>query len=389
MKDTITVVRKELTEMFRDKRVRFNAFIMPIFLIVAIVQLLGFIINTAASATKTTVYVVKGDAPIDETMTKGGLGVKTVATVDEGIKLIQQEKAKLVLAPQPPTTDGQIKIEAYYDPKQQTGNLALAGVKQAFSTANQVTLSATLSEKKIPLAAAEHYKLVPKEVKVGEAGAGAMIVAMLPYMIVLFAFSGGMSMAADLVAGEKDKNTLETLLITPVGRNQIVLGKFLALACVCFLSSTSCLVGMVVASLLKSPGSNEMFKDGFGVTPVAAATIMLLLVPLVAFFASILIAISSYAKNPREAQTYLALVNFLVIMPAIFSQVIGLTDLGSKLWINLVPVLNTANNIRGALLGKTDWLAVSITVAVSAVLAAIAIKVAVTLFNREQVLIRV
>jgi len=146
---------------------------------------------------------------------------------------------------------------------------------------------------------------------------------------------------------------------------------------------------MILASVLKLSGTKEMFQGGFGVTPVAAGTIILVLLPLVAFFASILIAISSYAKNPREAQTYLAIVNFIVIMPAIFSQVIGLTDLGNKLWINCVPVLNTANNIRAALLGKTDWVAVGITVAVSAVLAAIAIKVAVTLFNREQVLVRV
>ena len=196
-------------------------------------------------------------------------------------------------------------------------------------------------------------------------------------------------MAADMVAGEKDKNTLETLLITPVGRNQIVLGKVLALAVVCFLSSFSCVVGLLLASVLKLPGSEEMFKNGFGVTPIAAGTIILLQLPMVAMFASILIAISSYARNPREAQTYLALVNFVVILPAVFSQVIGLTDLGSKLWINAVPVLNSANNIRNALLGKTDWLAVAITFGVSAVLALIGIWIAVFLFNREEVLIRI
>ena len=389
MNDILIIVRKELREMFRDKRVRFNAFVMPIFLILLMVQLFGFVMKTAVSATKATVYVVAGNEGLFGIITKGGLTIKSVPTAEAGEKLIQEEKAKLVLTSKPPTTDGQIQIEAYYDPKQQTGNLALTGVQQAFAAANTDSLVETLREKSLPATAAEHYKLIPKPVKVGGIGAGEMIVALLPYMIVLFAFSGGMSMAADLVAGEKDKNTLETLLITPVGRNQIVIGKFLSLACVCFLSSASCLVGMVLASVLNLPGSHEMFKDGFGVTPMAAGTIILVLLPLVAFFASILIAISSYAKNPREAQTYLAIVNFIVIMPAVFSQVIGLTDLGSKLWINAVPVLNSANNIRAALLGKTDWLAVGITVAVSAVLAAIAIRIAVVLFNREEVLVRV
>jgi len=389
MNDILIIVRKELREMFRDKRVRFNAFVMPIFLIILMVQLFGFVMSAAVGGTKATVYLVASSGALTEAIQKGGLTIKTVPTIEEGVKLIQAEKAKLVLAPMEPTTDGQVRVEAYYDPKQQMGNLALSGLQQALAAANKENLFQTLKDKNIPESAAEHIKLIPKEVKVGEKGAGAMIVALLPYMIVLFAFSGGMSMAADLVSGEKDKNTLETLLITPVGRNQIVLGKFLALASVCFLSSASCLVGMVLASTLKLPGSHEMFKDGFGVTPIAAATIILVLLPLVAFFASVLIAISSYAKNPREAQTYLAIVNFIVIMPAVFSQVIGLTDLGNKLWINCVPVLNTANNIRAALLGKTDWLAVGITVLVSAVLAGIAIRTAVALFNREEVLVRV
>jgi len=398
MNDVVIIASKELREMFRDKRVRFNAFIMPMFLIVLIVQLFGFVMHAAMGATKATVYIVDttglaanalNKSELKNAAGKGGLGIQTVPSIEAGIKMIQSEKAKLVLALMPPTTDGQIRVEAYYDPKQQMGNLALAGMKQAIAEANKQNLIQTLAEKSIPASAAEHLKLVPKEVKVGGVGAGEMIVAILPYMIVLFAFSGGMSMAADLVAGEKDKNTLETLLITPVGRNQIVMGKFLALSGVCFLSSASCLAGMVLAAMLKTPGSQEMFKDGFGVTPIAAATIILMLIPLVAFFASILIAVSSYAKNPREAQTYLAIVNFIVIMPAIFSQVIGLTDLGSKLWINLVPVLNTANNIRAALLGKTDWTAVGITVVFSAVIAAIAIRIAVWLFNREQVLVRV
>ncbi len=389
MNDVLKIVKKELREMFRDKRVRFSAFVMPILLVFLMVQLFGFVIKAASGGAKETVYLVAGDSRLGDMLGAAQMMLKTVPTVEAGVQLIKEEKAKLVLAPMPPTTDGQIRLEAYFDPKQQLGNLALNGVRQALDGINKKELEQTLADKNIPASAAEHIKLIPKEVTIGTKGAGELIVSLLPYLIVLFAFSGGMSMAADLVAGEKDKNTLETLLITPVGRNQIVIGKFLALATVCFLSSASCLVGMVLASTFKTAGSEAMFKDGFGVTPMAAVTILLVMLPLVAFFASMLIAISSYARNPREAQTYLALVNFIVIMPAIFSQVIGLTDLQNKLWINAVPVLNTANNIRAALLGKTDWLAVAITIGVSAVLAAIAIRVAVALFNREQVLVRV
>ena len=78
-----------------------------------------------------------------------------------------------------------------------------------------------------------------------------------------------------------------------------------------------------------------------------------------------------------------------MVLPGIFSQFIGLTDFGTKMWINLVPILNTANNIRNALLGKTEFVPLLITISISTILAAIALTVTVKLFQREQVLVRV
>jgi sodium transport system permease protein len=192
-----------------------------------------------------------------------------------------------------------------------------------------------------------------------------------------------------MVAGEKEKNTLETLLISPVRRTDIVLGKFLALGLVSLLSSLSSLVGLVVIAAIKMPGSEVIFKGGSGVTPLSATIIILVMLPLVALFSSILIAVSSYARNPREAQTYLTQVSFVVIIPAMFSQVIGLMDAGSAFWVNFVPILNVANNMRLALLGKPDFTGAAATIGVSLVLAAIALTFTVKLFNREEVLVRV
>jgi sodium transport system permease protein len=198
-----------------------------------------------------------------------------------------------------------------------------------------------------------------------------------------------MSIASDLVAGEKEKNTLETLLISPARRTLIVLGKFLALATICLLSAMSSLIGLALVAKLHLPGTEEIMKNGLGVSPMAFLITLIVLLPLVSLFASILIAISSCARNPREAQTYLSLCSFVVIMPAMFSQFLGLTDASKELWINAIPILNTANSIRTALLGKADAVAVAITVAVSLALALVALRITVHLFNREEVLVRV
>ncbi len=375
--------------MFRDKRVRTGAFIMPILLIIMMVALTGFMVNTIGKKEGTKVHVVRTSNPMVDLLRKQKFEVIEVDSRQAGEALVKDGKARLLLDIKP-EVDGQIPIEAIVDPKNQNGQIALAKVGSIFVATNQAAVKMILTEKGVPASAQEPVKLKVIELQIGEkASAGEMIVGFLPYLIIIWAFYGAMGIVGDLVAGEKEKNTLETLLITPTSRTQIVMGKVFALAVVSLTSSLSSLVGMIVVSVAKLPGSDVMFKGGFGVSPTAAGTILILMIPLCLFFSCILVAVSSFAKNTREAQTYLTSVSFVVLIPAIFSQFIGLTDYGSNMWINAVPILNTANNVRMALLGKATVMPIVISVAVSLVLALIGFMVTVRMFNREEVLVRV
>jgi ABC-type Na+ efflux pump permease subunit len=131
-----------------------------------------------------------------------------------------------------------------------------------------------------------------------------------------------------------------------------------------------------------------LFPDGLGMGPMQIAAILITLVPTVALFGALLLAVSTLAKNIREAQQFLAVVNIVVLTPAIFGQVIGLTDLSRARWVSLVPVLNTSTSIRSALQGKLDWVGLGLTVLVGVTLAAILIRIAVHLFEQEKVLAR-
>jgi sodium transport system permease protein len=231
--------------------------------------------------------------------------------------------------------------------------------------------------------------LEEQKIQVGSSDTSEFLVGFLPYLIVVYAFYGGFGSGSDSVAGEKEKMTLETLLIAPVGRSQIAFGKFIAIAVICFLSSFSALMGVVVAGMSGLPMYTKLFPNGLGVNGAQFGTMLLVLVPTVAFFASMLLAVSAFAKNTRESQSYLAMISLVVLMPAIFGQFIGFTDLASNWWIRLIPVLNTSVSLREILQGKTDPTGVGITIAVGAVLAFIGIRIAVHLFKREEVLTRV
>jgi sodium transport system permease protein len=170
-------------------------------------------------------------------------------------------------------------------------------------------------------------------------------------------------------------------MISPVSRTQIAFGKFLALASICFLSGILVFVGIGVAAAQK--------HLAMGVSLSSGALIIALLIPLVALFASILLTLSSFAKNTREAQTYLTSVSILVVLPAVFTQFIGFTSYANAPWLSLIPVLNTGNAIRLILLNKITASAVLTTIAVSLVLASIGLAATIKLFNREQVLTRI
>ncbi|HSI72586.1 MAG TPA: ABC transporter permease [Fimbriimonas sp.] len=394
MSPVLQVARKELKELFRDKRVRSTAFFGPIILIMVLFSLMGFVFGQLGKKENTKVHVVKTASSLAEVLKQAKFQVIEVASLEEGQKMIRAGDARVVLVLPGNAEQGvqyqQKIVDAYLDPKQQTGQIALSLVTNVFEQAGRAMAVNQLKDQGIPERALEPIKLAKHDVQVGEkGGASDFLVGLLPYMIVIWAFYGAMGIAGDMVAGEKEKSTLETLLITPVKRTHIVLGKLLALSTVSLLSSLSSLIGIILLATLKPPGTAEMFKSGLGVNPLSAGLILALMIPMAAVFASMLIGVSSYAKNSREAQQYLSQISFVVIMPAIFSQFIGLTDYGSKRWVDFVPILNTANNIRLTLLGKTDYVGILITIGVSLVLALIALRVTVMLFNREEVLVRV
>jgi sodium transport system permease protein len=394
MSPTWLIFTKELREMMRDKRVRSSALFGPIFLIIIILFLFGFIMEQVTKPQNQKIHVVNAQNTFVESLRKDKVQIISVSDESEARRLVAQGQARAVLRFEP-DFDNKLKqdqataVKVFFDPDQANAQISLGFLAERIAKLNQAAAVRVLAANSIDPNALVPVQLVREEVRVGKRSSGEMLIGMLPYLIVIWAFYGGMSIVGDLVAGEKEKSTLETLLISPAERKDIALGKLLALSVVCLLSSLSSVLGVVLVAALNLPITREIFKDGMGLTPLALGVIILVLIPTVALFASAMLAVSAYSRNVRESQTYLTMISFVVLMPAIFSQVIGFTDLASNRLTNLVPVLNTANSIRQALLGKVDWVGIGLTVGVSAILALIALIITVRMFEREEVLVRV
>ncbi|MBS1725616.1 MAG: ABC transporter permease [Armatimonadetes bacterium] len=395
----LIVFKKEWREMLRDRRVRKAMIFGPIISVVAMMSLFGLIFSSVDKATKTTVYVVehKPDQAVkafEDALTAAGMKIEPVASVAAAKAGIEKGDIRLALdfgdgmeatlsKPEP------YVFNAYFDPQEQKAQIALSAVDQVAAKAGEISLKFILKSKGIDEAFVKPLSVKRNEVKVGESSSSEFIVQLLPYFVVIWAFFGALSSASDLVSGEKERQTLETLLISPAPRNQIAIGKLLALIAASLTATTVALGSIFVMATMKMKFLEKLFENGLGLTPAGFVVVVITVLPTCAFFGSLLLAISSFAKNSREAQTYLSQASAFVTLPAAFSQFIGLTDFAQSKLVYTIPILNTANVIRNALMGKYDAAGIAITIVSGVILASIAVWYSVRLFNRESILSRI
>lgn len=215
---------------------------------------------------------------------------------------------------------------------------------------------------------------------------GERVGGFLPYLFIAFCFIGSLYPAIDIGAGEKERGTLETLLLTPVPRSFMVLAKFLVVFTTGISTALLCLVSMGIWIAYKGREvAGELGQIISAISPLDLALIALMLVPLAAIFASVLLSVSIYAKNFKEAQSLVSPLSFLAILPAVIGMLPGV-ELTMK-WA-MVPVTNISLAIKELAKGTVDYSMVLIIFASTALLAAISIMTCVRWFQKESVLFR-
>ncbi|MFY8275056.1 ABC transporter permease [Pseudoalteromonas sp. SSDWG2] len=216
---------------------------------------------------------------------------------------------------------------------------------------------------------------------------GEKIGAYIPYLLLPLVLTGAMYPAIDLGAGEKERGTLETLLLTPLSRTQVVLGKFLTVFCS---GITSALVTVLSFGLWITLAGTfielDMLKEAFGsVMATDLLLILLLLIPVAAIFGSLALTISIYARSFKEAQNYMSPLSFLMFIPIIVAIMPNM-ELNAR--TALIPITNICLAIKEIIKGTVDLGLVGLIFVATAVLAGALLAFCTYWFNREDVLFR-
>ncbi|NLN64464.1 MAG: ABC transporter permease [Clostridiaceae bacterium] len=400
LKHTITVLKKEVLDIARDKKSLFSNILLPIIIMPVLMLLVG-------SGTKKFTQEMKENITVALTQESASPEAQEflknqIAIHDENIiikdpvenpeEAVKTGYVKLVVVLD---KDFQIKyernepfsIKILFDDSKSSSGGSVSVLERAIEKFNNVTTNKRLEEMGIDpeiLTA-----VVQEKVNMTEGSPGNMILSMLlPMLIAMLVAVGGIPAATDLVAGEKERMTLEPLLTTRASRLSILLGKYFTINIFTFVSVLSTLAGFVISYII-NPETITMGMGNVGGVKLQPAAVLLTLAVIVLMgmtFSGIQLAISTFARSFKEGQTYLSMLIFAVMIPSYASMMMQANDI--KMYMFSVPVLNTISSLKMILGGVFDYSKLFLALGTSVLYVVLALYLSVLMFKKESVLFR-
>jgi sodium transport system permease protein len=394
------VMKKEIRELLRDRKTLFFMIALPLLFFPVIIGAVGYFTSQAVqkAESKTLSFsIVNPDyAPElqQRLVSEELLEFKAMPDDAEVKEWVKQGNVDFVIEiPENYSNDileaGQINLKLYFnDAGLNMVERRLREVIDEVAGANQAALFAQLGlTEEQQVGTLEPIVLEKVNVADQRENLGEKLGGFVPYLIFILCLQGAMLPATDLGAGEKERGTLETLLISPIERHQLVLGKFFAIALSGVVSALVTVLSMGVWGLVLSQGmAVQAVVDFMGAISILDFVLMfLMLVPVVAIFASVLLCLSIYARSFKEAQGYMTPIVFIVIVPVILAMLPGVELTGGWAW---VPLTNVALAIKELIKGTMDYFALLPIFGSTAIIAGAFIYFCIFWFNRERVLFR-
>ncbi len=341
-KRLFVIIKKELLRVFTDRRLIFTVILLPGLSIAVIYSIMGMVIGNIEDERSVHKYLIETynapssfveyveESPYDrmnlnEVSSNADLEESKEKLVDENIDLVlvfensfdQElgEYEKLIIP----------NIDTYYNP-----------INDYSQDARGYIVNSLLQDYKISIVGerlgnVEYTNVFTVDLENDEVSVapeeklvGTMLSRFFPILISIFLFAGAMGIGMDMVAGEKERGTMATILLTPVKRETIALGKLISLAVVAVATTLSSVLGII----LSIPFFSEIFGDAISInkmtfTPTQIILMLITLLLLVSIYVGLIILISVIAKSVKEANSYIAPIYMIVIISGVLAMLGG------------------------------------------------------------------
>ncbi|TWT42175.1 ABC-2 family transporter protein [Phycisphaerae bacterium RAS1] len=270
-----------------------------------------------------------------------------------------------------------------FDQTDVRSGLAATGLGGILERASRDMALRRLERAGLPRTVVTPIEIIEQSVATPEKVSGSILGQIVPLILIIMTITGAIYPAIDLTAGERERGTLETLIVAPVPTVDLIVGKFIVVALIGMLSAMLNLLS--IGGTVYLGGLGQILSRGGPISiPLSALPwVLLILVPLAVMFSALLLAVSSFARSFKEAQNYIMPVMIAGLIPAVVGVLPG-TRLEGPLLI--MPVTNIVVLTRELFMGRVDLIAIMWVTVSTTIYAGAAVAVAAKLFGQEAVL---
>lgn len=387
MSALFTVFKKELTDMFRDRRTVMISLIIgtllgPV-LMFGMIKLMANRVSTQMEKPLILPVLGADNAPNLVSWLRGQNIVIKPAPKDIDAAIANQSE-DVVLSISPDFGKQWRKslpavVELIHDSTRQDASIPVKRIENLLENYGRTTGSLRLLARGVSPTVTQAIQIGHRDLATPQSRAGQLL-SFLPYLLILTAFLGGAYLIIDVTAGERERQSLEPLLATPASRTAIMSGKILAACAFGLLSLIISLIAFKICFL---------FSTGLGVkVELLISTILLLLVvliPILLIGACLLTLIAASVKSVKEAQSYMSVLMMLPLLPTIILMV---NPVKNQLWMFAVPFLSQNQMIlklvRGESISQQEW---GVYLLAGFAMASILWVMAARLYHREKLAI--
>lgn len=357
------ILSKELKRVFGDKKMVFSLFILPIILIAGIYGMMFFLVDKQKSSINehvSEVFVQNMPDNFSELMSKHTECNINVIPAGESVEsykdgLLDGTYDLVVVFPEnfyenfknADAGSALPDIKTFYNPSENNSGEARTRFTGTYlEEYKQILLKERFGSLDYAMVFSVDADNPDMIVQDKDKATGKILGSIIPYLITILIFAGAMGLGVDTIAGEKERGTIANLLISPIKRVDIIMGKIVSLAIVSVLSAAVYVISFIGSAVVLSGmgGMGEMVNGlSLNFTTVQIIQFVVLLLGLVLLYVGIIGFVSLLAKNVKEAQSFIMPVYIIVMFAGMITMYSGEVTSGSY----MIPVYNTSAAFKG------------------------------------------
>lgn len=390
----LTVLKKELIEILRNKKALIASIIVPFVLFPSIFWFSGKIINQKTSNPDNIINVlVEDEITGNSSLTNYLKSIEKINVIQINSIKNEWNKGEMSLGLVIPkefedkiSLKGKTQVELYYNSNSENSVIASYILSSYIEKFSDDMIGNRLESFGISDDNFNKVSIIRNNSSFEENYSNRFLAMILPMILIILSIAAPMVGVLDLGVGEKERGTMGALLTTQADRMSVVLGKFFAISTIAIITSVSAIEGLIFAITNRN---GYIFDDRgltFYLSNKAIVIISIILILTIMLFGALELTLSIYPKSIKEARVYLFPLTLITFIPIILAQSIDINNIPEKYFH--IPVVNIVCLIKEIAILEINANHISVVIAWIVAYILISISIAIYLFNKEEVVIR-